>query len=344
MPAVGSMDALDNSEIIEPHGSRTQAHRQPSSCEADGHEEAQLPSLPKSSREVGPAPRRPPPLPEALVLCQLDGVFGALRQLQVVDNTLLQASSDSHPHIAFKYHVEEMISDIEQAFEKVFTAPSTPSARPANTDISDEEAELRIPQAECPQEAGLRADCLWLAATEAGAGVLLNTRGKPETNAVTVKTRTLCAMKSKWHRWIKKWDRCCPSKGYEVFSKLTPDESDESHFKRYIESAGRQGAWAGCLELACLCDTYKVRTIVGTATSRFRVGQDAAKEMKDLWYTGSHYDWCQHPLPERELFIIADGKEMRGGAMRGGAGAHYDGCRLLGFAQPLLISEKSTKK
>ena len=67
-----------------------------------------------------------------------------------------------------------------------------------------------------------------------------------------------------------------------------------------------------------MCDTYKVRTIVGTATSRFRVGQDAAKEMKDLWYTGSHYDWCQHPLPERERFIIADVKEMRGGAMRGG--------------------------
>ena len=84
-----------------------------------------------------------------------------------------------------------------------------------------------------------------------------------------------------------------------------------------------------------------MRTIVGTATSRFRVGQDAAKEMKDLWYTGSHYDWCQHPLPERERFIIADGKEMRGGAMRGGAGAHYDGCRLLGSC---LISEKSIKK
>ena len=211
-----------------------------------------------------------------------------------------------------------MISDIEEAFEKVFTMRSTPSARPANTDISDEEGELRIPQAECPKEAGLRkvlaqGDCLWLAATEAGAGVLLNTKGKPETNAGIVKSRTLCAMKSKWHRWIKKWDRCCPSKGYEVFSKLTPDESDESHFKRYIESAGRQGAWAGCLELACLCDTYKVRTIVGTATSRFRVGQDAAKEMKDLWYTGSHYDWCQYPLPDREAFIIADGKAMRGG-------------------------------
>ena len=79
-----------------------------------------------------------------------------------------------------------------------------------------------------------------------------------------------------------------------------------------------------------------MRTIVGTATSRFRVGQDAAKEMKDLWYTGSHYDWCQHPLPERELFIIADGKEMRGGSMRGGAGAHYDGCRLLGGLSEII--------
>ena len=289
MPAFGSMDALENSETVERNGSRTQAHRQPCLCEADGHEEPQLQTLAKSSREVAPAPSRSPPLPEAIVVCQLYDMFGALQQLQVLDNTLLQASFDSQPHIAFKYHVNDMISDIEEAFEKVFTMPSTPSARPANTDISDEEAELRIPQAECPQEAGLRADCLWLAATEAGAGVLLNTRGKPETNAVTVKTRTLCAMKSKWYKWISKWDRCCPSQGYEVFSKLTPDEPDESHFKRYIESAGRQGAWAGCLELACLCDTYKVRTIVGTATSRIRVGQDAAKEMKDLWYTGSRY-------------------------------------------------------
>ena len=98
MPAVGSMDALDNSEIIEPHGSRTQAHRQPSSCEADGHEEAQLPSLAKSSREVGPAALRPLPLPDALV--QLDGVFGAL--------------------------VEDMICDVEKAFEDVFSVGSTP--------------------------------------------------------------------------------------------------------------------------------------------------------------------------------------------------------------------------
>ena len=100
MPAFGSMDALENSETIEPNGSRTQAHRQPSSCEADGHEEAQLPSLAKSSREVGPAALRPLPLPDALVLCQLDGVFGAL--------------------------VEDMICDVEKAFEDAFSVGSTP--------------------------------------------------------------------------------------------------------------------------------------------------------------------------------------------------------------------------
>ena len=91
MPAVGSMDALDN-------GERTQAHRQLSSCEADGHEEAQLPSLAKSSREVGPAALRPLQLLDALV--QLDGVFGAL--------------------------VEDMICDVEKAFEDVFSVGSTP--------------------------------------------------------------------------------------------------------------------------------------------------------------------------------------------------------------------------
>ena len=143
MPALGSMDALDNSESTEPNGSMTQAHRQPSPCEAHGHEEPQLPTLAKSSREVPPPPPRPPPLPEALLLCQLYDVVGALRQLHVLDNTLLQASFDSHPHIAFKYHVKDMISDIEEAFEKAFTMRSTPSATPANTDISDEEAELR---------------------------------------------------------------------------------------------------------------------------------------------------------------------------------------------------------
>ena len=88
MPAVGSMDALDNSEIIEPQGS----------CEADGHEEAQLPSLAKSSREVGPAALRPLQLLDALV--QLDGVFGAL--------------------------VEDMICDVEKAFEDAFSVGSTP--------------------------------------------------------------------------------------------------------------------------------------------------------------------------------------------------------------------------
>ena len=99
MPAVGSMDALDNSEIIEPHGSRTQAHRQPSSCEADGHEEAQLPSLAKSSREVGPAALRPLPLPDALWHLRDD-------------------------------QVEGMIADIHEAFEQVLSVGSTPP-RPA---------------------------------------------------------------------------------------------------------------------------------------------------------------------------------------------------------------------
>ena len=187
MPALGSMDALGNSETIEPNGSRTQAHRQPCLCEADGHEEPQLQTLAKSSREVASAPSRSPPLPEAILVRQLYDMFGALQQWQVLDNRLLQASCDCHPHIAFKYHVKDMISDIEEAFEKVFTMRSTPSARPANTDISDAEGELRIPQAECPQEAGLRTvlaegDCLWLAATERGPQLLPDPPSKVTSN------------------------------------------------------------------------------------------------------------------------------------------------------------------
>ena len=80
MPALGSMDALDNSETMEPNGSRTETHRQRSSREADGHEESQLPTLAKSSREVAPAAPRPRPLSEALVFCQRYDVFGALQQ------------------------------------------------------------------------------------------------------------------------------------------------------------------------------------------------------------------------------------------------------------------------